>query len=252
MERKYEILTNLPGKHNTYRIRALRDFGDVKAGDIGGFVESKWNLSDHGNCWIYDNAVVREDARVVHNGRVRDWAVVKDKAAIIDNAECLHSATIGGQSRIYDNAVITDHAMIGGVAEIWNDVVIAGWSNVGHNAKIYGQTLIDGDAEIAENAYIKQKSDYFTLKGFGHVGRTTTFYKGCDGNIYVSCGCFNNTLKKFKQQVNMYHFGKYTKCGAEYLLLAEAAEIHFGLKKPKKKLFGKLRPVYDRGISYER
>ena len=41
-----------------YRIRALKDFGDVKAGDLGGYVNSEENLSHEGNCWIYDDAKI--------------------------------------------------------------------------------------------------------------------------------------------------------------------------------------------------
>ena len=40
------------------RIKALKDFGDVKAGDLGGYIEDYKNLSHDGNCWIYDNAKV--------------------------------------------------------------------------------------------------------------------------------------------------------------------------------------------------
>lgn len=35
-----------------YSIRALRDFGDVKAGDFGGWIESEDNLSQAGDCWV--------------------------------------------------------------------------------------------------------------------------------------------------------------------------------------------------------
>ena len=52
------------------RIRALRDFGNVKAGDFGGFVESETNLNQEGNCWVYRNAIVYEDAKVSGNARV--------------------------------------------------------------------------------------------------------------------------------------------------------------------------------------
>ena len=39
-----------------HRIKALRNFGDVKAGDIGGWIESEKNLSHDGLCWVYDKA----------------------------------------------------------------------------------------------------------------------------------------------------------------------------------------------------
>ena len=49
--------TNLLGR-TLYRIEALKDFGDVKEGDKGGYVENHSNLSQYGNCWIYDTAKV--------------------------------------------------------------------------------------------------------------------------------------------------------------------------------------------------
>ena len=55
MTDKYEILKNDSIEHEgrkLYRIRALRDFGDVKAGEEGGYVENKFNLSDLHNCFI--------------------------------------------------------------------------------------------------------------------------------------------------------------------------------------------------------
>lgn len=47
MERKYE-LTNETIFFNgltLYRIRAIKDFSDVKAGDLGGWIEKEVNLS---------------------------------------------------------------------------------------------------------------------------------------------------------------------------------------------------------------
>ena len=60
---KYEI--NEEG-----RIVALKSFGDVKEGDVGGFVASEANLSQEGNCWVYDNAKVSENAVVSGNAKV--------------------------------------------------------------------------------------------------------------------------------------------------------------------------------------
>ena len=47
-----------------HRIIALKDFGDVKKGDLGGFVQSESNLSHEGNCWIYEDARVFDQAQV--------------------------------------------------------------------------------------------------------------------------------------------------------------------------------------------
>ena len=47
-----------------YQIQALKDFGDVKAGELGGWIEKEANLSQEGNCWVFDDARVFGDARV--------------------------------------------------------------------------------------------------------------------------------------------------------------------------------------------
>ena len=52
---KYE-LTNESldiGTKTLFRIRALEDFSSVKAGDLGGWVESESNLSQEGTCWVF-------------------------------------------------------------------------------------------------------------------------------------------------------------------------------------------------------
>lgn len=79
MNTKYKIRTDISktfrGK-TIYRIEALKDFGDVKKGDLGGWVEKENNLSQEGNCWVYDNACVYDNAIVTNNATVRDEASV--------------------------------------------------------------------------------------------------------------------------------------------------------------------------------
>lgn len=63
METKKYELTNesitLDNGTKLYHIRALRDFGDVKAGEIGGYVQGENNLSQEGNAWVYGDAEVK-------------------------------------------------------------------------------------------------------------------------------------------------------------------------------------------------
>ena len=65
------------GCRTLYRIQALRDFGNVKEGDIGGYIESEKNLSQDGNAWVSGNAWVYGDAWVYGNARVSDDADIK-------------------------------------------------------------------------------------------------------------------------------------------------------------------------------
>lgn len=89
MSQKYTILQNVTIEHayrTLYRIKALRDFGNVKAGDIGGWVESYNNLSQEGNCWIYDNAKVYDKATVSDNAQIHDFAEISGCAKVYQNA----------------------------------------------------------------------------------------------------------------------------------------------------------------------
>ncbi|GAA4668051.1 hypothetical protein [Bartonella pachyuromydis] len=64
-----------------YRIRALKDFGDVKKGDLGGWIESERNLSYDDNCWVGGEAWVYENAEVYNNAKVGANAIVAGKTA---------------------------------------------------------------------------------------------------------------------------------------------------------------------------
>ena len=70
MDRKYILLENDTITHNDstlYRIQAIRDFDNVKTGDIGGYIEKESNLSHDGNCWVFDSALVCDSACVSDN-----------------------------------------------------------------------------------------------------------------------------------------------------------------------------------------
>ena len=59
MEKKYKLREDLTkefyGK-TLYRIEALRDFGDVAKGELGGYIEKEKNLIHDGNAEVLGNA----------------------------------------------------------------------------------------------------------------------------------------------------------------------------------------------------
>ena len=62
-----------------YRIKALTDINeDVKKGDLGGYVENRYNLhcQSKKKAWIYDQARVGGGALVTADAQVRDQAIV--------------------------------------------------------------------------------------------------------------------------------------------------------------------------------
>ena len=147
--KKYRLTeeTTKVGNRTLYRIQALRDFGNVKEGDIGGYIESEKNLSQDGNAWV------------------------------------------SGDARVYGNACVYG------------------------NARVYG------------NADIKTTGDICSMSGFGSEYRTTTAFRTKNGDVHVSCGCFQGNLEAFCQRVESTHGNNLY--GREYKKMIEMLKIHF-------------------------
>ena len=89
MEKKFKLTDEIlvvNGK-TLYRIKALKDFSDVKKGDKGGFVENESNLSQSDNCWVYDDAMVYDNAEIYGDVVVRNNAKVWMDAKVSGNAK---------------------------------------------------------------------------------------------------------------------------------------------------------------------
>lgn len=124
--KKYEITNNsIQFRRKTfqfrrktlYQIRALKDFDDVKAGDLGGYIEKESNLSQDGNCWVYNYAKVYDDAKVFENAKVYGCTVV------YDNAEVYGAKVYGAE--VYGNAEVCGNAVVCGDVEIYGDSVVS-------------------------------------------------------------------------------------------------------------------------------
>lgn len=164
--KKYELTgeTEEIGGKILHRIRALIDIPehDVKAGDLGGWIEAERNLSQKGAAWV------------TYSARVMGEALVMD------------SARVTGKARVMDSA----------------------W--------VMGTALVMGKARVMKS------SDCITIGAIGSRDDTTTFYRGTDGGIYVSCGCFSGSIDDFSAEVKQVHAG--TKHESTYLLAIELAK----------------------------
>lgn len=67
--------------HILHRIEALKDFGNVKVGYKGGWIEKEENLEQDGNAWVYG------DAKVCGNAWVYGNAWVCGDAKVCGNAD---------------------------------------------------------------------------------------------------------------------------------------------------------------------
>lgn len=103
--KKYELTDETIEVYGTalHRIKALKDFGNVKKGELGGYVESEHNLSQEGNCWVCGNAEVYDNAEVYGNALVCGNAKVCGNAEVCGNADYI---TIKGLGSVCRNTTI--------------------------------------------------------------------------------------------------------------------------------------------------
>lgn len=181
MGRKYKLLKGeviadpffLDRVLKIYRIKALRDIPEhrVQRGDIGGYVTDKMTLSQQGECWIADNAIV-------HGASVTGKAIVRDDAIVYAGTETT-SETIKKHFRMMRDIrpdtkmsslariTLEDKVQVSGNAKITafsvsttyiNPVRIRGNASIFGEAQLKSPAVIEGNAVISGNAVIGVKS----------------------------------------------------------------------------------------------
>ena len=184
-----------------YRIEALRDFGDVKKGDKGGFVQSEKNLSQFGNCWIYGDAKVFNYAYVSCDAICECSSLIYGHARVADNARIFHNSKVHGYSCILENAYISNYSNVYGTACIRGNAFIRNNSTIHDDVEVYGNAIISGtsivrgdskvfgEAEICD-ALIERSSDYIVFKNWWSSLRYFTWTRS---NNMWKVGCFYGT-----------------------------------------------------------
>lgn len=173
--KKYEI-TDIA--HETYpflhRIRALRDIGEnVKAGDLGGFVEGEHNLETElsDSAWIFDDAIACGSAYVNQDSSLHNTAIACDHAYV----SC--GSALYGQARAEDDAylrgaVMNGSARVSGCAQIISAPNQFGTPLLSGHCQVYGS--VRGDVRVTGTAVIlpgeeilNDTKDTFVLTGTG-------------------------------------------------------------------------------------
>lgn len=226
MNKKYELSgeTKEAAGKILHRIKALVDIEKygVKAGDLGGFIESENNLSRYGNSWVADDAEVYGDAHVSDNAlvsgkaRVFGAAYVEDDAWVSGNALVYGFSHIYGSAHVYGYATVTDSAMVHNTAKITEYAKICG------DAEIYSNAQVSGNARVAGDALIANEGDYATIKFGGH--KAITFFNCSDYKARAACGSFYGTIPEFREYVKVMCKDKGVE---ECLLIADLMEKHF-------------------------
>ena len=209
MEKKYELTeeTLEVDGHILHRIMALRDFGEIKKGSLGGWIENEDNLTHCSNCWVYDNAAVCGNARIDGNAKVFGNARIDGNAKVFGNARICDNALVCDNAKISGSATVFRNAKIGGDAEVFGCAQVLGNTKVYNSARVYGGVIvcdkarvfgdvqacgsvkICGNAIIKGNAVIKDKFDYIVFKDWW----SRRFFTWTRSNNMWSAGCFYST-----------------------------------------------------------
>ena len=192
---KYELTreTWTFGEQTLYRIRARRDFSNVRAGDLGGWVAGPDNLSQRGDCWVYDNASMSGDARMSDN------------------------ASMSGDAHMYGNAIVSGNASMSG------DARMSGNARMYGNASMSGNARMSGHATLSGNALVESPQHVMTIGPIGSRDDHLTFYRTAGGDGEIHTGCFTGTIVQFEAAVKETHAG--TAFEAEYLALVQLMYI---------------------------
>jgi carbonic anhydrase/acetyltransferase-like protein (isoleucine patch superfamily) len=217
--KKYEFTDNkivLPNGNELKQIKALIDFGSVKAGALGGYIEKESNLSHKGSAWVSDNAMVFGNARVFSNARV------------FDNAQIFGYAEIYNSARVFDDAEIFGDARVFGSAWVFGDAEICNSARVFGNAQVCGSAKVYGNVWICSGARVYNDADYYFISPIGSRDDSVTFYRTQSG-ISVLCGCFCGTLDEFAKAVKKKHSNN--EHGKIYQLLIKIAKLRIKARK---------------------
>jgi carbonic anhydrase/acetyltransferase-like protein (isoleucine patch superfamily) len=172
--RKYELVRDqqiVADSTTLYRIRALKSFGKVKAGDLGGFIGSERNLSQDGQCWVSDEARVYGTAYVSDNAQVSDHARVFDNARVSGDALVFEKSRIYGDAQLHDKATVCGEGQVFEKASVYGDSIICDHSLVCGDALVYGETLISGHAQVFDQAQVSGETVSGETKIRGNIGR---------------------------------------------------------------------------------
>ena len=186
---KYELVkeskTTFMGRM-IYRIRALKDFSDIKAGDIGGWVCSYNNLSQEGDCWIYDKAKCLDKARILDNAKMFDNAIMYDNAKMYSNARMYNEAKMFDNAEMYDNSRMYDSSVMYDSTRMLD------------NAEMYDYAILDKDKLL----YGSINKSYKKIFQYHCEKRLLTAILTEENEILYSIGCqIGITKKKFIDRI---------------------------------------------------
>lgn len=152
-EKKYIITDEKhPIQHSAHRIKAVRNFGIIKEGELGGYIQDEKNLSHSNLAWVGDNAVILDNASVFGNAYVSGKSVISQNAKVYGDANVGGNSSMYGVSKVSGNSAVTN-SRIEGVAEVYGDATV-------HNCELKDSSRVYDDA-IVRNATVCMNAEIF-------------------------------------------------------------------------------------------
>ncbi|WP_182440745.1 MULTISPECIES: hypothetical protein [Clostridia] len=191
-EKKYKITDQSHPRYPwLHRIKARIPIGSyVRPGTVGGFVAGEENLSQEGTCWVHDNAICCEQARLTEDAQIYDGACARENALLSGDAQLFDRAVAEGRCRIRSGEV-KDYARIAGDAVLAEGAIKGRSPLVAGNCKVYGEVrgeFIIKDNVLPNTELINPTEDLFILEK-GRIDVITKEkdleppqdYKDCEG-----------------------------------------------------------------------
>lgn len=227
-DKKYEILKDLSLTMNgssIYRIRALKNFGDVEAGDIGGFVVSEDNLSHEGTCWIYDDAMVYHNAKVKDNAIVRGYSHVYNEAQVFHNAIVEGHAQVFGYGSVFGNAKIKDNGSVFDKGTVHGFAFVQDHASVSENARVCSEAIIKDCAKVCGYIMVSRGeiSNSTVLFGVGEIN----FDIGCrDDWTFYRNPCVEAGFITTSTKIDIWNYRFFSGTAEEFIDMFERVEDH--------------------------
>ncbi|MBO6031671.1 MAG: hypothetical protein J6Q22_09380 [Prevotella sp.] len=136
-------------------------------GELGGWLEHEFNLSQEGECWVDTDSRVMGEARVYEDAKVSGGAEIGDAARVFGEVEIKGPVGIGGTARVKDKAKIEGSPRLA----VFGSATVMGESKVLGEAKVYGNATVGYD--LSKNLYLQSgmidSSGYYESLGTGAV-----------------------------------------------------------------------------------
>jgi len=150
--KKYKILKKekieFYGK-TLFRIQAKKNFSNVKKGDKGGWIEKEENLSQEGNCWIYD------EGKVFENGIVFGKGKVFDNGRVFGNGKVYNSGKVYGNGKVFEKGEVYGNGIVSGKGKVYGNGKVSGNGRVSGYGRVFENGKVSGNGKVFSNMWVR-------------------------------------------------------------------------------------------------